>query len=168
MGCPFSSRCVSMRALQALIRSIASWEVMQVSCCSIVCAIDSCAFPWGWRGFTLLARLVGVLSKIAHFAHNTIIIFRHCGRSSSLDRLPVRSTFAISASKVINREGGKAVEARTGMKSAGPVWVVRGLCYRIANHLFSGDPMKAHGNPIDTIECPNCGHAIPMSEALSH
>ena len=28
--------------------------------------------------------------------------------------------------------------------------------------------MKAHGNPLDTIECPNCGHAIPMSEALSH
>jgi hypothetical protein len=29
-------------------------------------------------GLTLLARLVGVLSKIAHFAHNTIIVFRHC------------------------------------------------------------------------------------------
>jgi hypothetical protein len=28
--------------------------------------------------------------------------------------------------------------------------------------------MKAHGSPLDTIECPNCGHAIPMSEALSH
>lgn len=28
--------------------------------------------------------------------------------------------------------------------------------------------MKPHGNPLDTIECPNCGHAIPMSEALSH
>ena len=28
--------------------------------------------------------------------------------------------------------------------------------------------MKAHGNPLDTIECPNCGHAIPVSEALSH
>ena len=28
--------------------------------------------------------------------------------------------------------------------------------------------MKAHGSPLDTIECPNCGHAIPVSEALSH
>ncbi len=28
--------------------------------------------------------------------------------------------------------------------------------------------MKAHGTPLDTIECPNCGHAIPVSEALSH
>jgi hypothetical protein len=28
--------------------------------------------------------------------------------------------------------------------------------------------MKAHGNHLDSIECPNCGHAIPMSEALSH
>ena len=28
--------------------------------------------------------------------------------------------------------------------------------------------MKPHGNPLDTIECPNCGRAIPMSEALSH
>jgi hypothetical protein len=28
--------------------------------------------------------------------------------------------------------------------------------------------MKARGHPLDTIECPNCGHAIPMSEALSH
>ena len=33
---------------------------------------------------------------------------------------------------------------------------------------FRGDSMKAQGNPIDAIECPNCGHAIPMSEALSH
>src|SRR2546430_17691320 len=40
---------------------------------------------------------------------------------------------------------------------------------RIANHfIVSGDSMKAHGSPLDTIECPNCGHAIPMSEALSH
>src|SRR5262245_5030622 len=29
--------------------------------------------------------------------------------------------------------------------------------------------MKAHGNTtLDTIECPNCGHAIPVSEVLSH
>src|ERR1700737_3154580 len=28
--------------------------------------------------------------------------------------------------------------------------------------------MKARGSPLDTIDCPNCGHAIPMSEALSH
>ena len=28
--------------------------------------------------------------------------------------------------------------------------------------------MKARGSPLDTIECPNCRHAIPMSEALSH
>src|ERR1700730_8024390 len=28
--------------------------------------------------------------------------------------------------------------------------------------------MKAHVSPLDTIDCPNCGHAIPMSEALSH
>jgi hypothetical protein len=28
--------------------------------------------------------------------------------------------------------------------------------------------MTAHGSSLDTIECPNCGHAIPMSEALSH
>src|SRR5260370_17666430 len=41
------------------------------------------------------------------------------------------------------------------------------ICARIANH-FSGDCMKARGSPLDTIECPNCGHAIPMSEALSH
>jgi hypothetical protein len=28
--------------------------------------------------------------------------------------------------------------------------------------------MRLPGNPIDTIKCPSCGHAIPMSEALSH
>src|ERR1700737_5569642 len=28
--------------------------------------------------------------------------------------------------------------------------------------------MKAPRSPLDTIDCPNCGHAIPMSEALSH
>jgi hypothetical protein len=28
--------------------------------------------------------------------------------------------------------------------------------------------MRPHGDPIDTIKCPNCGHVIPMSEALSH
>jgi ribosomal protein S26 len=28
--------------------------------------------------------------------------------------------------------------------------------------------MKARGTALDTIECPNCGHAIPVSEALSH
>src|SRR2546430_16082175 len=40
---------------------------------------------------------------------------------------------------------------------------------RIANHfIVSGDSMKAHGSPLDTIECPNCGHVIPVSEALSH
>jgi hypothetical protein len=34
--------------------------------------------------------------------------------------------------------------------------------------IIFGDSMKAHGAPLDTIECPNCGHAIPVSEALSH
>ena len=34
---------------------------------------------------------------------------------------------------------------------------------------FMGDSMKAHGvASLDTIQCPECGHAIPMSEALSH
>jgi hypothetical protein len=28
--------------------------------------------------------------------------------------------------------------------------------------------MKAHDASLDTIECPECGHAIPVSEALSH
>jgi len=37
---------------------------------------------------------------------------------------------------------------------------------RITHYL--DDSMKNHGKPLDTIECPNCGHAIPMSEALSH
>jgi hypothetical protein len=31
-----------------------------------------------------------------------------------------------------------------------------------------GDSMKARGASLDTIQCPECGHAIPMSEALSH
>src|SRR5271166_6388206 len=34
--------------------------------------------------------------------------------------------------------------------------------------IIFGDSMKAHGVPLDMIECPNCGHAIPVSEALSH
>ena len=29
-------------------------------------------------------------------------------------------------------------------------------------------PMKAHDASLDTIQCPECGHAIPVSEALSH
>src|SRR5947207_11051606 len=28
--------------------------------------------------------------------------------------------------------------------------------------------MKSDANTLDSIECPNCGHAIPVSEVLSH
>jgi hypothetical protein len=28
--------------------------------------------------------------------------------------------------------------------------------------------MKSHTATLDSIECPNCGHAIPVSEVLSH
>jgi hypothetical protein len=34
--------------------------------------------------------------------------------------------------------------------------------------LFSGDCMKSDATALDSIECPNCGHAIPVSEVLSH
>jgi hypothetical protein len=28
--------------------------------------------------------------------------------------------------------------------------------------------MKSEATTLDSIECPNCGHAIPVSEVLSH
>jgi hypothetical protein len=33
---------------------------------------------------------------------------------------------------------------------------------------ITGIIMKSGTAPLDTIECPNCGHAIPVSEVLSH
>jgi hypothetical protein len=33
---------------------------------------------------------------------------------------------------------------------------------------FRGDPMKCDATTLDSIECPNCGHAVPVSEVLSH
>jgi hypothetical protein len=35
-------------------------------------------------------------------------------------------------------------------------------------YYFSGDPMKSDTATLDSIDCPNCGHAIPVSEVLSH